>query len=704
MPSSPVKKSSITPSPLPAPEAPPIGHPELLGFLKGKDNPFDVFIAARKPDADFPRYHVPGVYEELLAPLRGVVERFRLARIERESDLPRSGVVLVEGARGIGKTHMVHTLQHGETAPSVVVTPSIYEPHRPFIEYLLHQLVRYFQNETDGTAPGTLELLADALARQLVVQALYGMTEIDWLARNVDGRGSFWRLFWGWGARRVADRKRMLVLGLQQREIPSIGQVCEQHEQDPAELRMIALEQIGREETALTIAGQIRRGLYTRLVQTAFGEPREALYEFLLDGYTQVEARIQPSRESLVDELFQGLLELFLLARMPVVFAFDALEALFGDPAEPRLFQPFFNGLANVLDSHRGIPFVVFAERGHWHQILPNLSNYSRHRLEQGVIRVPNHGSVSVLRFPEMSAKRLDAIVTARMRPLHEEFHESSETSVPPTFPFQEGDLVAIAGKDKGAAPTLRQALQSLRDRYDQLVSGIPGMTEGGREPEEPPATPPPTEAMEACWQRELRTAKKKLQGSLTGLADDLHAGILQWLGYLCTEGSGAGENKPAKAENMTFGTHATYGQMTRFRWTGPAGSPLVGIGLLLGERTGMPRDLEAKLKMMAGAQALAEVLVVIWPKGADIPPPVYESFPPATRAVWDHYAEGRMAKLAQRVQLRAVNPEDLTPWLALPPWLSAIRTEIDGPSADVIAHFVVDKTSSLLPLVAPGS
>jgi hypothetical protein len=690
------------PSLLQAPEAPRSDHPELLGFLKGKDNPFDVFIAARKADADFERYHVPDVHQEVLAPLRAVVERFRVDRIERESDVPRSGVVVVQGVRGIGKTHMVHALQQWDGAPSVLVTPSIYEPHRPFIEYLLHQLVRHFQNEADDSSRGTLDLLADALARQLVAQALHGMTEIDWLARNVTGRGSFWRLLFGWGGRRVAERKRLLITGLQQRDIPTIREVCEQHDQEFADVRAIALAQIQREETALTIAGQIRRGLYTRLAETAFGAPREALYEFLLDGYTQVEARAQPSREALVDELFQALLELFLLARMPVVFAFDALEVLLGDPPDSRLCHPFFKGLADVLDAHRGIPFILFAELGHWQRTLAFQTSYAQHRLQQGIIRVADHGSVSVLSFPDISASQLGAIVAARMKPLHQAFHEAGDHDVPPISPFQEHDLVAIARSEQGAAPALRQALQRLRDRYDQLVNAVPGSPPDSRQPERTrPAPEPPTEAMETGWQRELRSAKKKLQdGRLAGLADELHAGILQWLNHLSSEGVGAGAGKPTQAENLALGNHPTYGQITRFRWTDAAGTQVAGLGLLLGEGAGTRRDLETKLKLMAVPPEPVEVLVLLWPRGSDIPPPVHEHLPPATRATWDQYAPA----LSRRIQLRAVSPEDLAPWLALPRWLTAIRTESDGPGDDVIAHFVADKTASLLPSIAPRS
>src|SRR5260370_23465325 len=105
------KRSNTMPSDLPRPEPPSPCHPELLSFLKGKDNPFDLFVAARKPDANFSRYHVPSIHREVFEPLNAVLDRYRLGQPERASDLPRSGVLVIQGIRGIGKTHMVHALQ-----------------------------------------------------------------------------------------------------------------------------------------------------------------------------------------------------------------------------------------------------------------------------------------------------------------------------------------------------------------------------------------------------------------------------------------------------------------------------------------------------------------------------------------------------------------------------------------------------------------
>jgi hypothetical protein len=677
-------------------------HPELLSFLKGKDNPFDLFVAGRKPDGNFARYHVPSIHGEVLHPLNAALDRYRLTRADWENDLPRSGVLVILGARGMGKTHLVHVLQYADDSPRIVVAPAIYEPQRPFIEYLLHQLVRHFQCESDGQAAGTLELLADALARQVLVQAFHGMTEIDWIGLHVTGRWTFWPYLWGVGTKRLADQKRLMIADLEQREQRTILEVCARHEQPPGVLQAMALQHIEKTEAGHTLAGQIRRGLYTRLIALAFGGPRDSIYEFLLDGYTEVEAKSQPARATLVDELFQALQELCLLAGMPVVFAFDAMETLLGDPPDEKLCHAFFRGLADVLDSHRGIPFLLLAESGHWQKAQQSMSSYAAQRFQQGMVRAAGYGPLSVLPFPPITAAQLGDIVAARMKSLHAEFYEADASDAPAIFPFSADDLMRIA-RSEGNEPPLRQALQALRDRYDELVNGLSaaGNSIGPRG-----TVPPPErdgiELLDRCWQREQRVAEKRLAaGNLGALADELHAGIVKWLECLAAEGVGTECGRPASASNKVLGAHPTFGQAIVLEWLNGEERCEVGIGLLLGERRGMPRDLETKLKMVASASRPFSPLILLWPRGDDLTPPIQEHLPVATRTLWDQYEQTGVTK---HIRLRAIAPEQLAPWLALPRWLHALATEASGAPADVIQHFVADRTAGLLPLVAPRS
>src|SRR5262249_12446948 len=151
----------------------------------------------------------------------------------------RSGVIVVLGERGAGKTHMVHALrwlQHH--SPRVVVTPTIYEAYRPFIEFLLHQLIRHFQNESQS-GPGTLELLAEAFTRQVLAQALSAMTETDWLILTTP-KHTLARL-WGFGTKRTVDTMRSLIGDIERRKASSLQEICDEYDFEYGLLHHIAL-------------------------------------------------------------------------------------------------------------------------------------------------------------------------------------------------------------------------------------------------------------------------------------------------------------------------------------------------------------------------------------------------------------------------------------------------------------------------------
>src|SRR5262249_29916200 len=146
-------------------------------------------------------------------------------------------------------------------------------------------------------------------------------------------------------------------------------------------------------------------------------------------------------------------------------------------------------------------------------------------------------------------------------------------------------------------------------------------------------------------------------EGSAGVQADELHAGILKWFDSLIAEGTSIGPDKPAAAQNVVLGRHPTYGQITRYLWTNGKDRREIGLGLLLGTGNGMRHDLETKLKIVAVRSEPLETLVVLWPRGADVPPPIHEQFPTGTRAIWDQYER---TGATRRVQLRSVGVEDL--------------------------------------------
>jgi hypothetical protein len=208
--------------------------------------------------------------------------------------------------------------------------------------------------------------------------------------------------------------------------------------------------------------------------------------------------------------------------------------------------------------------------------------------------------------------------------------------------------------------------------------------------------------SLDTSWQREQRKARQRLEkGGLAGYADELHAGIIKWFECLLAEGTSLDLGRLSAVENQLLGNHPTYGQITRCRWEKGTTQSDNGLGLLLGEGRGMPTDLETKLKMMAAVPPPVETLVLVWPREAGLQPPFHELFPTGTRAVWDRFEKAGTTK---RVQLRAIAPEDLAPWLALPSWLTTLHAEGNGPSPDLIPHFIAERTAALLNLVVPRS
>ncbi|MBI1831343.1 MAG: hypothetical protein HYR84_07835, partial [Planctomycetes bacterium] len=107
-----------------------------LETLRQTGNPFRNFFA-RNPDDDLcARYHVPELFAKERAQLLAVVDLFRVHPGMHSEMIP------VLGNKGAGKTHLLHSIKHGQTgAWQMLITPGTYQKDTDFLEYLLFQLI-----------------------------------------------------------------------------------------------------------------------------------------------------------------------------------------------------------------------------------------------------------------------------------------------------------------------------------------------------------------------------------------------------------------------------------------------------------------------------------------------------------------------------------------------------------------------------------
>src|SRR5258708_12447200 len=107
-----------------------------LEVLRRAGNPFRNFFA-RNPDDDVcARYHVPELFDLQRNQLLGVVDLYRY------DPTTHSELVPILGNKGAGKTHLLHSIKHGDAGPwQMLVTPGVYQKDSEFLEYLLFQVI-----------------------------------------------------------------------------------------------------------------------------------------------------------------------------------------------------------------------------------------------------------------------------------------------------------------------------------------------------------------------------------------------------------------------------------------------------------------------------------------------------------------------------------------------------------------------------------
>src|SRR3954464_10642256 len=135
--------------------------------LRRSGNPFRNYFARNPDDEVCARYHVPDLYAAERSLLLSIIDLYRY------DPTTHSEVVPVLGNKGAGKTHLLHSIKHGnEGSWQLLITPGVYQKDSDFLEYLLFQVIDTLLGggKQKGTRP--LEFTSEELVRRLLNKAL----------------------------------------------------------------------------------------------------------------------------------------------------------------------------------------------------------------------------------------------------------------------------------------------------------------------------------------------------------------------------------------------------------------------------------------------------------------------------------------------------------------------------------------------------
>src|SRR3954469_10848237 len=135
--------------------------------LRRAGNPFRNYFARNPDDEVCARFHVAELFAKERDQLLGVVDLYRY------DPTTHSEIVPVLGNKGAGKTHLLHSIKHGqEGAWQLLVTPGVYQKDSEFLEYLLFQVIDTLLG--GGTQHGArpLQFISDDLTRRQLHAAL----------------------------------------------------------------------------------------------------------------------------------------------------------------------------------------------------------------------------------------------------------------------------------------------------------------------------------------------------------------------------------------------------------------------------------------------------------------------------------------------------------------------------------------------------
>jgi hypothetical protein len=694
-----------------------------LEVLRRAGNPFRNYFA-RNPDDDVcARYHVAELFATEREQLLAVVDLYRY------DQSTHSEIVPVLGNKGSGKTHLLHSIKHGQEGSwQLLVTPGVYQKDTDFLEYLLFQIIDTLLGggKQKGTRP--LEFVGDELVRRLLSTALTSSTAEQRLDLfPVPGLGRWTRKL-GLGNSQAQERAQWLIDNLAK---PSAGKAsaatrraCVEINLEPDKTCEFLRNFFERTEPHNT-TGLMRRNIYQGFARAVLLSDESELANFLTFGFAELDFRVRPSRQELVLSLLKVLMEVFLSLKMPVVVAFDQLEDLLlarrTDDGH-RVAEAFFAGIVQTMHQIDGICFLVFAERGLWNRFVPSLDGYIQDRLNNPV-HLPQHGTIKALRLEAPPPELVRRVVEARLRPALEELPDFA--NLPSIHPFADEQIVRIARTE----PTLRDMLQQFRHLFDHLIYGGAPVTALDHEMadqqrpkvrtvEAPAAELPPqvksmivvtvpstpvgqkgrqstarsgsTQQLTELWEQEMPSAANQLapDGALTGATRELQAGLGSFLQICLEHGVKVG---PWRLQHVvpewTFGDHPTYGAISIGHWACKDGQPWkVGIGLFLGRGPAKPKDLSTKLSALEAQPPVIDHLILLRPED-DV------AITGKSKTLWQE-----SERKGHHARLEAVGVDGFAILYGFPRWLAAMTEALpQGQSLPNLADLLQERCEKLL-------
>jgi hypothetical protein len=705
-----------------------------LAILKGKENPFEILAAGQRADDNFDEIHVPAVNQRERELVLKIIDTYRTNEYADNDPPPKTRVVIVQGARGSGKTHLLQSLVgRPDRRPQVIVRPAFFEPSLPFEEYLLAELRTALAQQTEFHAERPLDSVARGLTRRLLHQALLGTGPADRLFALHGNRPLAFRLLWG-AANESLRRIEKFLAQLKDPSARDLPALLDHFGLSTQMAFRLVAGHLRVRESGPDMLVQMRRLFYSALARKILLTDHEAVARFFSEEYEKAApAEPKPSRGDLVQCQLDMLLETCTLVRMPVIFAFDNLERLFApqNQVDGELIRTFLNTLAQATDNTRGLLFLLFAEGGLFaEQVVPNMDEFARLRLEQGA-PVPGQGPVYLVRLPEPGYKEVELLVQTRVRPLLAEL--DGFDAIPPAFPFGLRFLQEVVGGQ--GSVQLRNVLYALRDEYNRIVykkplpahvpapapgpvvstvrvpSPVPSRVDspaltsvaaGGTAtvPQVPPT--PRTDlpgVLDEVWNRSFQVARKWVESMSH---HDLHnclGAMLQACLPLAIDAWDLVKVAPV----VTAGDHLEYGVVSVLDWKQRDGAAArgpqsirLGVGFVLAGGPGMAFDLRAKFDYLKD-KFRGVRLLILWQTTRKCDPQ-FDALPQATRKVWDQESGNHW-----RTELRRVEESDIRRVLAFQGFLERAE-EVAGlqPPAEDVRALLHKKLNKVFPLFVP--